>query len=142
MRLALALVALVSAFAASTDDLREAVRAGDTDRVRALLKQDVPLNVVDSLGGTALHDAVWEGEKSIVALLLQAGADVNACHAEAGSTPLHYAIITGHTEIAAMLIDKGADVNARYSSGATSLHLAANRGSRAMVELLLAHGAD
>ena len=57
--------------------VRQAIRAGDTDRVRALLKQGVPVNAVDSLGGTALHDAAWAGEKAIAATLLDAGADVH-----------------------------------------------------------------
>src|SRR5260370_2800152 len=104
MRLALALVALISAFGANPDDLRQAVRAGDADRVRTLLQQGVPLNGIDSLGGTALHDAVWAGEGPIVAMLLDAGADVNARHMDAGSTPLHYAIITNRADIAAVLI--------------------------------------
>jgi hypothetical protein len=129
VRLALLLVMVVQAFGADPDDLRQAVRAGDAGRVHTLLKQGVPLNGADSLGGTALHDAVWAGEKEIVALLLDAGADVNARHVDAGSTPLHYAVITNHADIAAMLIAKGADVNARYRSGATPLHLRSQRES-------------
>src|SRR5271166_6548298 len=101
MRLALAFVVLISALGTSIDDLRQAVRAGDVDRVRALIEQRVPLNAADSLGGTALHDAVWAGEKAIVAVLLDAGADVNAHHREGGSTPLHYAVVTNHADIAA-----------------------------------------
>ena len=133
MRVLLLLFCAVLAFAASTDDLHRAVRAGDIESVRALLKQGVSVNAVDPLGGTALHDAVWAGDKEIVALLIDAGADINARHSEAGSTPLHYAIITNHVEIAEMLIAKGADIQAPYRGGASALHLAANRGNRAML---------
>src|ERR1700730_14186841 len=108
MRVALLLLAALAISAANIDDLYRAIRSGDAGIVRALLKQGVSVNAVDSLGGTALHDAVWAGELEIARLLIDAGADVNARHAEAGSTPLHYAIITNHVEIAELLIANGA----------------------------------
>src|ERR1017187_8711311 len=126
MQVAVLLLAVLAANAVSSDDLHRAVRAGDAESVRALLKQGVSVNTVDPLGGTALHDAVWAGDREIVALLIEAGADVNARHSEAGSTPLHYAIITNHVEIAEMLIAHGADIQAPYRGGTTALHLAAN----------------
>jgi len=141
-RAILFLAAIGLALGASSEDLRKAVRSADVEQVRTLLKQGIPISETDSLGGTALHDAVWAGETEIVKLLLDAGASVNASHTEAGSTPLHYAIITNRVEIAELLIAKGADTKARYRGDATPLHLAANRGNRAMLELLLTHGAD
>src|ERR1035438_2259738 len=129
MRVAVLLLAALAILAA-TDDIHKAVRAGDAESVRALLKQGVSVTPADPLGGTVLHDAVWAGDKEIVALLIEAGADVNARHSEAGSTPLHYAIITNHVEIAEMLIAHGADIQAPYRGGTTALHLAANRGNR------------
>ena len=38
-------------------DLHVAVRAGDLERVRAILDTGVKVNERDSLGGTPLHDA-------------------------------------------------------------------------------------
>ena len=61
---AVLLLALTPAFAADTGDLRTAVRAGDAARVRELIKHGTPVNGFDSLGGTALHDAVWAGEEA------------------------------------------------------------------------------
>jgi ankyrin repeat protein len=132
----LKLAALLLALSASAGDLHQAVRSGDTARVRVLLREPGAVNAVDAKGGTPLHDAVWAGEREIAELLIAAGADVNARHAEAGSTPLHYAIVKGHADIAALLLENGAVV------GVTSLHLAAARGSRVILELLLDHGAD
>src|SRR5260370_40853528 len=100
MRVALVLLAALAISAANIDDLHRAIRAGDAEMVRALLKQGVSVTAVDALVGTALHDAVWAGEKAIARLLIAGGADVNALHTEAGSTRLHYAIITDHVEIA------------------------------------------
>src|SRR5690349_2558805 len=98
MRSLLALAAALPLLASDTEELRKAVRVGDTVQVRDLIRQGAPVNGADSLGGTALHDAVWAGEKAIVELLVAAGANVNARHTEAGSTPLHYAIITNHVD--------------------------------------------
>jgi hypothetical protein len=41
-----------------------------------------------------------------------------------------------------LLEDYGADINAANQSGDTALHGAVNRGSAAIVEFLVAHGAD
>src|ERR1700736_4466342 len=82
--------------AALAGDMHNAARAGDVERVKALLAAGADVNLRDSLGGTALHDAAWAGDKTIVTLLLDHGADVNARHMESSSTPLQYAVITNH----------------------------------------------
>jgi cytohesin len=109
-------------------ELHTAARAGDVERVRALLAAGVPVSAPDTLGGTALHDAAWSGHKEVVTVLIAAGADVNARHVEGGSTPLHYGVITNRRDVVELLLAKGADLRARDRAGATVLHLAANRG--------------
>ena len=47
----------------------------------------------------------------------------------------------GQTGVAARLLDRGVDPAAGMGTGMSALHWAANRGQRAAVELLLAHGA-
>jgi ankyrin repeat protein len=42
----------------------------------------------------------------------------------------------------ALLLDRGADVNARHQMGFAPLHAAGGNGDAAMVDLLLARGAD
>src|ERR1700682_3170799 len=96
--------ALLLALSVTAGDLHQAVRSGDTARVRVLLQEPGAVNAVDTKGGTPLHDAVWAGEREMSVLLIAGGADVNARHAEAGSTPLHYAIIKGHADIAVLLV--------------------------------------
>lgn len=61
-----------------------------------------------------------------------------------GKRPLTAAVEFGHDEIARLLLERGAlpswpELGAERGG---SLHAAARRGNRAMVELLLAHGAD
>src|SRR5579864_9426547 len=99
------LIAALLAFAPTTEDLHEAVKANDTARVRSLLDAAADPNFRDHLGAVPLHDAAWNGSREIVELLLDHRADANARHLEAGSTPLHYAIIKDHADIVALLLD-------------------------------------
>jgi ankyrin repeat protein len=58
---------------------------------------------------------------------------------------LVYACMHGHVEAAELLLAKGAEINAipgGFDYAGTGLHYAALNGRRAMVEFLLAHGAD
>jgi ankyrin repeat protein len=56
-----------------------------------------------------------------------------------------YACMHGHLDAAQLLLDKGAEINVvpgGFDYAGTGLHYAALNGHRAMVEFLLAHGAD
>ena len=71
-----------------SNNLHLAVRAGDIDKTRELLKAGADVNSRDNLGGTPLHSAAWNGNVELATLLLENGAAVDAKHAEGGSTPL------------------------------------------------------
>lgn len=122
--------------------LREAIRAGALEQVRASLDAGASVNETDDLGATPLHDAVWLGEEAIVQLLVERGARVDTRHQEAGSTPLLFAALRGHTAIVEFLVERGANVNAANGAGGTGLHFAARRGDLAIARILLEHGAD
>ena len=51
-----------------------------------------------------LHTASWEGNVSIVKMLIEAGADVDRCGGVFDCTPLHYACERGHKEVVDYLI--------------------------------------
>jgi ankyrin repeat protein len=56
-----------------------------------------------------------------------------------------YACMHGHIDAAKLLLEKGAEINVipdGFDYAGTGLHYAAFNGQRAMVEFLLAHGAD
>ena len=98
--------------------------------VEALLKAGAQTDVPNEFGKTALMYAVQERNAQSVALLLKAGADVNAatfddtqCTAlKAGKrTALMYAAWQGTPEIVKLLVDAHADVAARDSAGDTAL---------------------
>lgn len=100
---------------------------------------------VNKDGWTALHLAAHYGHDRLVKMLLAYGADPNArSQNDLANTPIHAAAAGGSKSLGAIrtLLAYGADVNATQHGGYTALHAAAQNGDRAMVDLLLARGAD
>ncbi len=97
-------------------------------------------------GNTALHSAAIMGRHSVVQLLAQAGAPLDAINKH-GSTALHLAALKGHTVTCEVLVDAGADTNIRsqycYKStegkGATAVQIAQEKRNRDIVALLERH---
>lgn len=92
--------------------------------------------------GTALTEACYLGEMSIVQLLLDKGADVNC----ADGWALQTAAAEGHDTIIEELLRRGADINActtneNFPAG-TALQAACEAGKLEIVELLLKHNAN
>lgn len=96
---------------------------------------------------TALHEAVLGGHAHCAFLLLSLGADASA-RDRAGNTPLHACAASSAADVAASLHlaeallaqrEEGC-VAAMNGAGATPLHLAASRGKRALVRLLVENG--
>lgn len=105
-------------------EIIRAAKSGDTSRLRELLATDASLvNARDKDGSTPLHCSVWKGHQQAVALLIDAGADVNAHNDNDhwGTTPLHAAAHANQAAIAQLLIDHGADVNAKDREGRTPM---------------------
>ena len=90
---------------------------------------------------TALHVAARQGHADFAALLLKAGAYVDARNEE-GAMPLHLAAQYGHDEVARVLLAANATVDARRIYGLTPLHVAAEHGRFPVVKRLLAARAD
>jgi hypothetical protein len=75
------------------DELVEAARAGDFERVKALLSNHSQLaSFRDASGATALHYAALGGHRRIAEFLIESGADINARDGEFGATPAGWAI--------------------------------------------------
>ena len=78
----------------------------------------------------------------ILKVLLEVGADVESPNAD-GETALQAVARTGNVEAAKLLLDRGAKVDAREKfGGQTPLMWAAARRHPAMMQLLIAKGAD
>ncbi|GLI73288.1 hypothetical protein PoHVEF18_001503 [Penicillium ochrochloron] len=92
------------------------------------------------------------GHRTVVKVLLEKGADVEARDSDAdveaedskyGRTPLSWAAERGRAAVVKLLLEKGADVEAKDSEyDRTPLSWAAERGHEAVVELLLENSAD
>jgi|GEM_PF-938006 len=124
-------------------DIFQAVRSNDVSRIDRLIEKkgwDI-VSATNPDGITPLHLAAALNSYGSAALLISAGANVNA-RTPAGFTPLHWAANKNAVDTARLLIKSGADVNARANSGITPLHWAANRNATNIVSMLLAVGAD
>jgi uncharacterized protein len=152
-----------------TADMISAVRAGNGERVAALIAEDPGLaSARDEQGVSALLHARYMGRDDLVELIRPIVEPVDIAEAAAvgdagraaellggepalahgqsadGFTPLHYAAFFGHPGIARVLVEHGADVAAVANNPmmVQPLHSAAAAGQTDIVGLLLEAGAD
>jgi len=133
------LLTLIGLFAATP--LVDAVKQGDIQAVRSLIKSGADVRAPEGDGATALHWAAHRDSVDLVRLLLDAGARAEVAN-DLGVTPLHLAAANGNPATMRLLLDKRASVNAASEAGVTPLMEAARSGSVDAVRLLLAHGAN
>jgi ankyrin repeat protein len=95
-----------------------------------------------STGRETVVDAAMRGNRDEVRTLLKSGEDVNTAQGD-GMTALHWAVQKGDLDLAKLLLYAGANVRATTRIGGyTPLLVASKNGNAAMVEALLANGAD
>ena len=91
---------------------------------------------------TPVADAAMQQDLAAVRALLAKGADVTQAQGD-GMTALHWADERGNVELTSLLIGAGAPVSAETRLGKhTPLHIAARGGHGAIVQQLLAAGAN
>src|SRR6266850_1909423 len=137
---ALTLTALLSA--AVSAPVADAAMEGNTNAVRALLKQAADVNAAQGDGMTALHWAAMKNDAELTQTLLFAGANVKATTRIGSYTPLILAAKNGSAAVMPALLKAGADLNTRTSNGTTPLMFAAASGNTDAVKILIDGGAD
>jgi ankyrin repeat protein len=133
----------VALLGAAPGDVRliQAVKAGDVNAVRALLKSQVDVNATEPDGATALHWATHRNDLLTVELLIAAGARVNAAN-DYGIMPLNLACTNGSAAMVNTLLKAGADIRAVPATGETPLMTAVMTGKTDVVEVLMEHEAE
>jgi ankyrin repeat protein len=129
------------ALAAGVPPLVDAVKQGNGQAVRALLKAHADVNAPEEDGTTALHWAVRGDDLATATLLVGAHANVMAAN-RYGVKPLSLAAINGNGPMIDLLLKAGADANTANAEGETALMTASRSGAIAAVKSLLARGAD
>ena len=127
--------------------LQRASERGDVDIMRAAIERGADLDVVDGRGQTLLHAAASSNNPEAIDVLVEAGANIEAQHAQFRSTPLQAAALEVKLEAMLALLKHGANICARDMFGDTPLHSAAYMAGRKagipdVVDSLLRSGAD
>ena len=127
---------------AGADPLRliDAVKAGDSPTVRALLDQGVDVTAAAPDGSTALLWASYRDDLETAQLLLAADAAVDAAN-DLGVTPVWAASENRSVAMVELLLGADADPNLALLSGETAVMVAARSGSADVVARLARAGA-
>ncbi len=107
--------------------------------MRAFVESGGDVNERDPDGCTALHLAMAEGNREVVAYLLQHGALTQIRDLE-GFTTLHWAVFSDDASMLGLASDT--EVDAVDHDGRTPLSWAASEDARNSVSWLLSRGAD
>jgi ankyrin repeat protein len=118
--------------------LHWAAHSGDVACIAAMLYDfNIPVDIKDSHGGTALFTALFMKKGEVVQFLLEHGANPNTTIEGDLSAPLHIAVEHGNVDDVKILLAFGANTQATNSDGESPVALA-EKGSKsaALRELL------
>lgn len=127
--------------AQSIPPLVDAVKRGDREAVRELLRGRPDVNAAQADGTTALHWAVRANDIELVRTLLRAGASAKATN-RYGIAPITLAATNGSVDVLDALLKAGASANTHTGEGEPVIMTAARAGNAAAVKLLVSRGAD
>jgi ankyrin repeat protein/beta-lactamase regulating signal transducer with metallopeptidase domain len=133
-------------------DLHAATAYGTVQEITMILNNGVDVDLRSPGGFTAAHFAAATNRRDVLALLLKAGASINAL-SEQGRTPLDSALGVGpvvgqpgvrdvDSATVEFLLQHGADPNLPDNNGGTALHRAVARRDLTCIEAMLNAGAD
>ena len=123
--------------------LVKAAENGDVERVRVLLSRGVEVDTetyVDVSYRTAMTAAAFAGRIPVLALLIEAGADVNA-KVRYNKTPFAAAVAGGHADTVQFLLEHGARMDYAHNAigSDTVMTYAVAKGFEDVVRILVAN---
>jgi hypothetical protein len=124
------------------DALENCIHEGKTGAVELFLRAGFSPDTRDSAGVPLLCLAARAGNRSIVSLLLKAGAQINLQALDRESTALIDCTAGKHKDIMADLLEAGADVNLKNKNGQSALIIAIGLNDAVCTEMLLKAGAE
>jgi ankyrin repeat protein len=131
------LTLLIFVIPSFSQEIHEAVREGDIEKVKKIIKENSKLvNEKDNQINTPLHIAAVKGYIDISKLLIEKGADLEAKNMY-GNTPLLDASRIGSANMIKFLIESGADINALDNYGTSIIARVTRRGLKEIVNLLI-----
>ncbi|KAE8882503.1 hypothetical protein PF001_g3602 [Phytophthora fragariae] len=119
-----------------------AAQAGNLEMVQLLIVEGAQVDAATTSGFTPLLLAASAGHAHVVQQLLMKGADSEACIKRSGFTALLVAVFNNYVGVVRHLVKKRVNLEVRSADGSTALHLAAEKGHAAVVQLLLAGGSN
>jgi glyoxylase-like metal-dependent hydrolase (beta-lactamase superfamily II) len=124
-------------------EILDAVKAGDLDKVKALVEKDPKIvNEKGRNGSTILFGAIGFRRLEIAGYLISKGADVNVQN-NFHAAPLHVACLNrAPLEFVKLLAENGADVNAVGAYTGRPLDSALDGGDTGVIEYLKSKGAQ
>ncbi|KAK3344013.1 ankyrin repeat protein nuc-2, partial [Lasiosphaeria hispida] len=121
--------------------LHQAAIYGNSFVLQYGLSKGVAVDRTDVYGRTSLHYASVHGRLDMIEALLSAAPQTINLIDHDNFTPLIHAIVHGHYECVGRLLERSARIDPVSDTDHVPLNLACERGSVAIVELLLKHGA-
>lgn len=103
------------------EDIWLAAASGNVDAVQTGLERGAEVGQRNDDGADLLTVAAIFGHDGVVALLLEAGAEVNARNPQNGATALHAAAFLGHADVVRTLLAAGADPRLASGNGGTAI---------------------
>lgn len=122
--------------------LDAAVARGDGKTLEAVLcSGNVRPNALNASGGTAMHEAAFQGKLECLRVFLRFGVDINIRDKE-GWTPLHAAVCGGDAKCVAFLLRHGARTDIETDEGVKPVQIAIQSGDRKIVGIISKANAD
>lgn len=124
-----------------TQELSNAIIAGDSERIKFLLSKGADVNAADTQGWTPLTSAARQRKDKIVALLIENGANPNVVDGN-GMTPVIAAAMRDHVPSVKLLLEKGANAEEPGPEGFRPLNIAIAEQRYEVAKALMEGGAD